>query len=202
MVLKKIIKDKFLILLVFLFMIDLLLVLLGVTKVIDKYIHELFINLNFLDAYFKFITKFGNPEGIFIVLLVLFIIFRKKDFIFLTFFGAGINYFLKNLIRRDRPLELALIEQGGFSFPSGHSMISIVLYGYLLYFLNKKIQNNILRKIVIIFLLILIISIMISRVYLGVHYFSDIIGGFLLGLIIIYTYINYWGWYNEKNDSK
>ena len=76
-------------------------------------------------------------------------------------------------------------------------MISVVLYGYLIYFISKHINNKIIRRCLISILVFVIISIGISRVYVGVHYISDVFGGYLVGLITLLGGINY-----VKNGSK
>ena len=81
------------------------------------------------------------------------------------------------------------LKQGGFSFPSGHSMIAVCMYGYLIYMVNKKFTNKYLKFISIFMLVVLIISIGLSRVYVGVHYISDVIAGYILALILLILYI-------------
>ena len=95
------------------------------------------------------------------------------------------NKIVKHIIRRSRPDVLKLIKQGGFSFPSGHSMIAVCMYGYLIYMVNKKFTNKYLKFISIFMLVVLIISIGLSRVYVGVHYISDVIAGYILALILL-----------------
>lgn len=79
----------------------------------------------------------------------------------------------------------------GYSFPSGHSMISAAFYGFLIYLIYKKVKNKKLKITLIIVLSILIVSIGISRIYLGVHYTSDVLAGFTVSVsyLIIYTSI-------------
>ena len=84
---------------------------------------------------------------------------------------------------RVRPVGIALIEQGGYSFPSGHSMMAFAFYGFIIYLINKSNMAK-KKKIVITTLLsILILLIGVSRIYLGVHFASDVLGGFILSLI-------------------
>ena len=90
---------------------------------------------------------------------------------------------LKMLFNRQRPL-IPLLEQArGLSFPSGHAMMSVTFFGLLIYFTYLHLKNPALKSIVISVMIILILSIGISRVYLRVHYASDVIAGFCMGVI-------------------
>ena len=95
--------------------------------------------------------------------------------------GALLNYFLKQLFQRQRPDLLRLIEIGGYSFPSGHSMSSVVFYGFLIY-LSIRYLKHWSKYCITGVLGLLIIAIGFSRIYLGVHYASDVLGGFIIGL--------------------
>ncbi len=90
---------------------------------------------------------------------------------------------LKNLFRRRRPLSPLLKAVKGLSFPSGHAIIAVTFYGLLIYILSHEITIDWLRIIVIILLLLLIISIGYTRIYLRVHYTSDVLAGFIIGLL-------------------
>lgn len=134
-----------------------------------------------LNMFFKIITNLGNAI-VLITLTVVCIIFIKEikykilvpvNLLTIT----GINILLKNLFLRPRPNELRLIEETGYSFPSGHAMISTAFYGLLIYIAYKNIKNKTLRNSVCIGLGLLIFIIDVSRVYVGVHYASDVIAG-------------------------
>ncbi len=95
--------------------------------------------------------------------------------------GALFNQLLKHLFRRPRPDLLRLVEISGYSFPSGHSMNSMIFYGFIAYLLMKNGRHwSSYMFAGAIGLMILMIG--ISRIYLGVHYASDVLGGFLIGL--------------------
>ena len=141
-----------------------------------------------LDSIFKFITCFGNPITIVCLIIAFVLIFRNKDSLFLTISAVDsviLNTILKHIVRRNRPSHLRLISETGYSFPSGHAMISVCVYGFLFYLAYSKIKNKYLRFISCLCLGILILGIGISRIYVGVHYPSDIIAGYSLAIIII-----------------
>lgn len=117
-----------------------------------------------------------------------------------------LNIFLKNIIQRPRPNDFRLISETGYSFPSGHSMISMAFYGFLIYLSIKYLKNKKMKIVLITFLSILIILIGISRIYLGVHYTSDVIAGFMISVcyLIIFTSLvkKYIIEREDGNDSK
>ena len=143
--------------------------------------------------FFSFLCSVSFIIGLCIILLLL--LKRKKDKFFMLINVLGcvmLNQFLKFIIRRPRPTGINLINENGYSFPSGHSMVSMAFYGFLIFLiLNSRIKKE--RKIIFIsFLSMLIIFVGISRIYLGVHYASDVLAGFSLSisylLIISYFY--------------
>jgi membrane-associated phospholipid phosphatase len=92
---------------------------------------------------------------------------------------------LKFIFSRPRPLIPLLEPARGFSFPSGHAMMSFSFYGLLIYLVYVGVKNPYLKWLLMSFLLILIFLIGFSRVYLRVHYASDVIAGFAAGFIWI-----------------
>lgn len=155
--------------------------------VVDEAIYNFIIGLrcDFLDIYFKFITHFGDTIFIVGVVAGFLLFYRKRNGLFLAVSAvdsALLTLIFKHIFLRPRPEHLRLVEQGGYSFPSGHAMISVCVYGYLLY-LVLQIKNKILKYILIVLLSILIISIGISRIYVGVHYPTDVVAGYSLGII-------------------
>lgn len=102
-----------------------------------------------------------------------------------------LNQTLKLIFNRPRPEGNRLIEASGYSFPSGHSMVSMAFYGLLIYLAYKNIKNRMLKYIMCVLLTLLILVIGVSRIYLGVHYATDVVGGFLISLayLIIFTHV-------------
>ncbi len=92
----------------------------------------------------------------------------------------------KNVYQRPRPALLHLVVEGGFSFPSGHSLAVTLLVGSLIIIASQRVKNPVWRKIVQILLALYLASVLVSRVYLGVHYPSDVLASLCLGLGILF----------------
>ena len=142
----------------------------------------------------KFITNFGGAIFLIVLTIALIIIIKNKK-IGLSIFSnlvvvTVLNQVLKRILQRPRPTEYRIIEETGYSFPSGHSMISMAFYGYLIYLIYKYVENKYVKWILISLLSILICLIGISRIYLGVHYTSDVLGGFLISISYLVIYIS------------
>ncbi len=142
----------------------------------------------------KFITNFGGAIFLVIATITLFIVIRNKKIGISILSNLAIvtvlNQLIKRILQRPRPTEYRIIEETGYSFPSGHSMISMAFYGYLIYLIYKYVKNKYIKGISIILLSLLICLIGISRIYLGVHYTSDVLGGFLISISYLIIYIS------------
>ena len=142
----------------------------------------------------KFITNFGGAIFIAVVAIFLAIIIKNKKIAISILANlviiTGLNQLLKRILQRARPTEYRIIQETGYSFPSGHSMISMAFYGYLIYLIYKHVKNKYIKWISISLLSILICLIGISRIYLGVHYTSDVLGGFLISISYLVIYIS------------
>lgn len=148
-----------------------------------------------LTPIFKIITWFGSATCIILLALILFFTIKNKkvgllistNLIIITI----LNQALKIIVQRPRPTEYRIINEAGYSFPSGHSMVSMAFYGFLIYLIYKNIKNKYLKISLIVILSLLIVMIGISRIYLGVHYTSDVCAGFLVSLSYLIIYINF-----------
>ncbi|MFC0273538.1 phosphatase PAP2 family protein [Metabacillus herbersteinensis] len=140
----------------------------------------------------SFLTFLGGTPWLSSVVIVVAIgLWMQKNPLYGTFivFASGIgglvNKFLKWLFQRERPDHLSLIVEHGYSFPSGHSMGSMIFYGTLVIVAVKVINKKAINWFFAIGSGLLIASIGISRIYLGVHYPSDVLAGFATGLVWI-----------------
>lgn len=152
----------------------------------------------------KFISSFGNPIGLSLSIIFVSLFFfvtnnrRESCFIFTTLIPDLLNMLVKIMISRPRPtLENAqlLLNFNQSSFPSGHVVHYVVFFGFLLVvmLINKQIPSF-WRMTIGILSAILILAISVSRIYLGAHWVSDVIGGYLFGFaylgIILKFYFN------------
>lgn len=196
---KQVIKDNYkllillislviLILFISIFEEQILLIDINFYNILKKHI----INDN-LTPYIKLITFFGSAICLISITILLLIFIKDKKISFsitLNLILATLfNQALKHVIQRPRPSKYNIINESGYSFPSGHSMISMAFYGFLIYLIYKNIKNKYLKTLLITILSLLIIAIGLSRIYLGVHYLSDVIGGFIIAIIYLVIYI-------------
>jgi membrane-associated phospholipid phosphatase len=116
---------------------------------------------------------------------------RDADTLMVAAVGAiGLNCILKLLFARSRPLLWdRIVNVGHHSFPSGHAMVSIVVYGYIAYTLAKQYPRY--RNQISTLAVALILSIGFSRLYLGVHWFTDVTAGYAAGLLWLFACINF-----------
>ena len=153
-----------------------------------------FLISDFVTPVAKFITNLGG--AIFLVALtVILILFIKNKKVGISILSnlviiTILNQLLKKILQRPRPVGYRIVEETGYSFPSGHSMISMAFYGYLIYLIYKNVENKYFKWTLIVLLSILIVSIGISRIYLGVHYTSDVLGGFCIAISYLVIYIS------------
>ena len=136
------------------------------------------------------ITNLMSPEvlAVFTIFLLALLLYKKKPkqafFVFFAIGGAAVlELTLKELIQRARP-ENALIDASStYSFPSGHATLAITFFSLLIYLYKDHIKDKILRYIFIGGNIGMIFLIGFSRIYLNVHWFSDVLGGFAIGML-------------------
>lgn len=144
-----------------------------------------------LTQFMKHITFFASKEFIFGVSLLIFVYFMfiKKHHWYslkvpvVCLGSITLNLVLKNFFERPRPFFPHLVKAYGMSFPSGHAMISFSFYGLLIYLTWKDIENRTIRFFIASLLFVLMHLIGFSRVYLKVHFASDVLAGFAIGSV-------------------
>jgi undecaprenyl-diphosphatase len=139
-----------------------------------------------------FITFGGNSFfliGANVLLLAFFIIKKNKWWAIcvatISLTSVGLMSLIKNLVHRHRPPEPMVEGVTNFSFPSGHAFMCVAFYGLIAYWVAINIKNTWLRRIIIALLLLLILIIGFSRVYLRMHYPTDVIAGFSLSTVLL-----------------
>ena len=148
---------------------------------------------DFLTVVFKIFTTFGNIY-IPLVILVCLLVFFKNKWIFLlqssSYAIAGlITYLAKIIVARPRPMTALIKIPSSYSFPSGHTLTSIIFYVMLVYLLSYNSKKEV-RNALIVIASVFSLCIAFSRPYLGVHFLSDILGGIILGVPILLVLIN------------
>ncbi len=99
-----------------------------------------------------------------------------------------LNLLLKTLIQRPRPEGYRLVAESGFSFPSGHSMVAMAFYGLLIWMVWRYEKDSLVRRLGVIGFGLVIVLVGLSRIYLGVHYASDVLAGFCASIAWLGVY--------------
>lgn len=190
---KKIKKEYYFIAILFiLFILLTIFVVVGNASLIDENFYNGIIKLknNTLTNILYVITNLASTIGIVSLVILTSIVFirRKKvsslKYVILNVLsGVFLMQILKNIIRRTRP-SWKWIKQGGFSYPSGHTISALLLYGTIILFVSKRYDGKYKKQIIIVSSAMIILT-GISRIYFGAHYLSDVIASTLLGTIIL-----------------
>ncbi len=149
------------------------------------------------DFLMRLLTNIGEPVPgmtmVFIV-VVLMLFLKKRGEAFLTLFSSiglsAIGWIIKHIIARPRPDPTLIHQLERFvkadSFPSGHVLLYLGLYGFLLIVVYTKLKKSLFRSSLVAILSLLIVLIGFSRIYVGAHWFSDVLGSYLIGFIWLY----------------
>ncbi len=183
-----------------LFIVDMILVITKNTVTFDDEIHLTVISTmsEFMSSFMRVMTFLGSTVFMVCLCAFLFFIFLFKKHKKTAFSTAGIlivstilNNVVKLIIRRPRPTYM-IVEESSFSFPSGHMMASVTLYGFLIYLISKSQMKTTYKVIFNSLLVVLIILIGMSRIYLGAHFASDILGGACLSasLVLLFAHLD------------
>ena len=157
---------------------------------------------------FRWITELGSSIVLSVLTFVfgLFLALRKKNLIgagivfTAAAFGYQFNFLIKQLVERERPTILALVDGEGFSFPSGHSMVSLITYGIILYFMWGYMKSS-KRYFAVFIAAFIVVLVGFSRFVLRVHYLTDVLAGYAYGLIFLVIWILLYKWLQSKLDK-
>jgi membrane-associated phospholipid phosphatase len=149
-----------------------------------------------------FITFLGKHQFLIpanLILIFYFLFVTKQNWFSIRVITISISslvlmLLLKQLFQRKRPLSPLLKAAKGLSFPSGHAIMAVTFYGLLIYILQHTIDPNWLRTTSTILIIMLIFLIGFSRVYLRVHYASDVLGGFIIGSLWLFISLSVIKW--------
>lgn len=151
---------------------------------------------DYLNSIFTFVTHLGDVWFITALCVILILIppARSKGFtwplVACALIPALLQRLLKYLVKRPRPdIDMFLIDQSGYSFPSGHSLTGLVFYGFAIFLINRKFPGRRTTKVCSILLVFLIFMLGVSRLYLGVHYFTDVLAGWTIGGVLLFLLI-------------
>jgi membrane-associated phospholipid phosphatase len=167
---------------------------------IDTIVEHFFLTLRTptRTLFFNIVTMFADPKTIlvFLLIIVAWLLYKKqKKLLYALVIGLtlseGITYVSKIIFHRARPLH-GLIVETDYSFPSGHATIAVVFYGFIAFFLLSYYKKSVSKVIIILLTTIGILLIGISRLYLGVHYLTDIIAGYAVGTLGLIVGLNFY----------
>jgi undecaprenyl-diphosphatase len=162
-----------------------------------------------LTSVMEFFTWVGSTKVVVVLsLVVIFFLYKvlhhRSELILFIAVVAGtpiLNHYLKAFFHRARPDFHRLIEIGGYSFPSGHAMNAFTMYSVVAFLLWRHIATRLGRTLLILLSGIMIVMIGLSRIYLGVHYPSDIIGGYFASGFWLTAAIWFFQWYKERQPQ-
>lgn len=161
----------------------------------DEEIYNIVISLksDWLTSFLKVFTYLASSYFLIAICILSIFIIKKRKYsliIILNIINTTIiSQIIKYLVCRNRPVDISLITETGYSFPSGHSVAAMSFYGFLIFLFYNSNLNKKKKTILISILSIIIFIVGYSRVYLGVHYASDVISAFCLTVsyLIIFT---------------
>ena len=165
----------------------------------DIYLDSIFYNFiskyisNNLTIIFKSLTNIASTLIVILIVVFTFLFFKNKKYgIYMSlnlFIITILQFVLKAIFSRTRPVDINLIEEAGYSYPSGHSLTAMALYGFIIYLIYTSKLNKKSKVIYITLFSSFIFIVGLSRIYLGVHFFTDVVGAFCFALAYLIIYI-------------
>jgi undecaprenyl-diphosphatase len=139
------------------------------------------------------------------MVLLYFVLKHRSELIFFLIViggSASLNVILKSVFSRERPTIHRILEETGYSFPSGHAMGAFSFYASIAFLLWRHIPQKWGRVLLILAAVGMILMIGLSRVYAGVHYPSDILAGYLISGCWLAFWIYWYQWYKERSQNQ
>ena len=130
--------------------------------------------------------------------------YRQQAFLLITVIVGTVlfNWLLKIYFKRERPEIHRILDANGFSFPSGHTMMAVSLYVIIAYISWRNLKTTLNRILLILSAAFMMIMIGISRIYLGVHFPSDVVGGIAASALWLTIAITVYGYYQNRENKK
>ncbi|PYI55495.1 phosphatase PAP2 family protein [Paenibacillus flagellatus] len=181
----------------------------NIDRVVTAYIRGM--QSDSLTTFMKAVTWVGSGQAAGVITIVAMAFLYKRlgfrtELVLLAAVGLGswlLNVSLKAIFRRTRPEEAEwLVDVYGYSFPSGHSMGALALYGILAYLLWKRMPGRAWRGALLLLGASIIAAIGVSRIYLGVHYPSDVVGGYLASACWASAFIMGYEAYRRRRERR
>lgn len=151
-------------------------------------------------AFFSIVSEMGSEVGIITTLVVsLLLLWRNKQYAMMIIFPLAvivtnfINKGLKGIVARERPSLNEAVDALGYSFPSGHAMLSVLTYGFVVFLIVQGNFSKVTRICAVVAAVVLVAAIGLSRIILSVHYPSDVLGGYCAGgmLLVVFLYAHH-----------
>ncbi|NGP46349.1 phosphatase PAP2 family protein [Bacillaceae bacterium SIJ1] len=148
------------------------------------------------------LTEFGSVLWLTIVTIAvaIWLYLKNESVTAIVFFGLAcasgglLNSLLKQVFQRERPIILETVDGTGYSFPSGHAMGACIIYGLSAYVIQRQMKNTVSKVVLIVCTILLVTIVGLSRIFLDVHYPTDILAGFSAGLVWVLTALSIMEW--------
>ena len=165
---------------------------------LDTAIYNVIYSLNSETLNVVMITITNIASSIILILLAIasYFVLKDKKISQYIMLNLGIAFILSRILKlifsRERPQKvMQLVHENGYSFPSAHTLIGVAFYGFIIYLIYKKVDNKKVKITSITLLTLMLIMIGISRIYLGAHYATDVIGGVIFAIIYLFLFIKF-----------
>jgi len=169
--------------------------------IINQFIES--VQTPFLTKVFKMITQLGSTKVLLplSIILVLYLFYKRRKIdatlsALTLVIGISVSELIKLVIHRARPINALVIETDP-SFPSGHTIMSVIFFLLLIFLFKDKIRSKIIRRTMITICIVLPLLIGFSRLYLNIHWFTDVLTGFLIGIGAILLFLHH----KEKHNK-